>query len=103
MVDRLLGGASSPPKLRAGWEHWGAANFGSMKGACNIAFSESGKPERKRAAFRNAYKKAEFLKLGEEEIKQWNEDALNAHTKAKQEWKDRKGEIQEMSPADAQE
>ena len=62
-----------------------------MKGACNIAFSESGKPERERAAFCNAYKKAEFLKLGEEEIKQWNEDALNAHTKAKQEWKDRKG------------
>ena len=90
------------PKLRAGWELWGAANFASMKEDCNIAFSDSGKPERERAAFRNAYKKAEFLKLGEEERKQWNEDALIAHTKAKEEWKEGKGEIQEMSPAEAQ-
>lgn len=103
LVDRLLGGPSSPPKLRAGWELWGAANFPSMKRACNAAFVDSGKPERERAAFRNTYKKAEFLKLGDEEQIQWNEDALKAHTKAKQEWKDTKGQINEMCPADAQE
>ena len=83
LVDRLLGGASSPPKLRAGWELWGAASFPSMKSACNIAFSESGKPERECAAFHNTYKKTEFLKLGDDEQKKWNDDALKAHLKAK--------------------
>jgi len=73
-----------------------------MKEDCNITFSDSGKPECKCAAFRNAYKKAAFLKLGKEEQKQWNEDALVAHRKAKEEWKEGKGEIQEMSPAEAQ-
>ena len=73
-----------------------------MKSACNIAFSESGKPERECAAFRNTYKKTEFLKLGDDEQKQWNDDALKAHLKAKQEWKDSKGEIKVMCPADAQ-
>ena len=46
--------------------------------------------------------KNEFLKLGGDEQTQWNEDALDAHMKAKQEWKESKGEVQEMCLADAQ-
>ena len=73
-----------------------------MKEECNITFSDSSKPESERATFHNTYKKVEFLKLGEEEQKWWNEDALITHKKAKEEWKEGKGEIQEMSPAKAQ-
>ena len=97
LVNRLLGNAG-PAKLRTGWEMWGTANYESLKAPFEQAFTESGKPEKHRAAFRNSFKKKEFLKLSEEEQKQWADDAIEAHNMAKKAWEGSK----EMSPPEAQ-
>ena len=91
-------GNAGPAKLRTGWEMWGTANYESLKAPFEQEFKESSKPGQHCVTFRNSFKKKEFLKLSEEEQKQWADDAIEAHNTAKKAWEGGK----EMSPAEAQ-